>query len=361
MILSIILVIIIFSFLVFVHELGHFWAARRSGVEVQEFGFGFPPRLFGRRVGGTLYSVNLLPLGGFVRLKGESGEDRSSGSFASARYVNKFNILLAGVGMNILLAYVILTILAFTGLPPVVENQFSLGRPAYTQEPALLAASVSEGSPAQRAGIRQGDLIISAGSQRLSHEKQLFSYTQAHAGERVILKVKSGQQTKQVPVVLNPEEIGKTKGYLGVVPFLTYRQSFGFWAPVVALGLLGQLIWGTLSAFGGFLAGLLSGGGSDAAAQVTGPVGIVSLLSHVMELGVAYLWVFVASISVSLAVINALPLPALDGGRLAIVTAGRLSRRPLSAQKEAMIHTIGFVLLLILMAVVTYIDIKRIG
>lgn len=350
-------VIVIFSALVLVHELGHFLAARRGGVEVEEFGLGFPPRLFSCRIGATRYSLNLLPLGGFVKLKGEDGQDISPGSFGAASWRVKVRVLLAGVVMNLVLAFAILTGLALTGLPPIIEGQFSFGEHSYARPPRVLAALVQPGSPAEQAGIKRGDIILSAAGQSLDQPEQLVEFTRAAAGQRVSLTVERGGQQRQVEVKLRPAT--SKEGFLGVTPFLSYELRYGWQAPLVAAGILVQLVWGTLAAFGGLIAGLLVRG--EVSEAVTGPVGIAVLLGSIRELGVSYLAVFVAAISVSLAVLNSLPLPALDGGRLALLGAQRVLGRPLSARAEAIIHSIGFALLLALMAVVTYFDLKRLG
>jgi regulator of sigma E protease len=353
---SILLVLLIFASLVLVHELGHFWAARRAGIAVEEFGLGFPPRLLTRRWGQTLYSLNLLPLGGFVKLKGEDGQDTGTGSFAAASLPRQAAVLLAGVGMNALLAWIILSVLAIRGLPPILPGQFSLGEPIYTQPPQVLAAAVQAGSPAEQAGLRRGDVIVKLDQQPVAQPQQLVDTARQLAGREVTIHYLRQGRELQANARLRPAD--SKEGFLGVTPFETYRLAYGWKAPLVAAGILLQLIWGTLQAFAGLLTGFLAGR-PDAADQVTGPVGIVVLLGNIRQLGPAYLATFVAAISVSLAVLNSLPLPALDGGRLALLGAQRVTGRPLSPKTEALIHTAGFVFLIGLMLLVTYIDIKR--
>jgi regulator of sigma E protease len=356
-VLSILLIVVIFSFLVFVHELGHFLVARRNGVEVEEFGFGFPPRVLGRRIGDTDYTLNLIPLGGFVRMAGEDTDDIRPGTFGEARLFAKTKILLAGVGMNLLSAYVIVLVLCIFGLPPVIQNQFSLGHPTYGKPKQLMAAQVEPGSPAAKAGLKQGDIIDSADGVTMTNEDQLMAFTRRHAGEVVTLVVASNSQGHTVQVKLLPPN--SKVGYLGIVPFQTYTLKYGWWSPAVALGLTGQLCWETLVAFGGLVAGLICH--VTVCSQVSGPVGIVVILSNILNLGASYVLVFIAAISVSLAVVNVLPIPALDGGRLMLAVVRRLTNNVISAKAEAMVHAVGFILLLALMAVVTYFDIRRLG
>jgi regulator of sigma E protease len=351
----ILLVVAIFAVLVLSHEWGHFMAARRSGVEVEEFGFGFPPRIWGRRFGSTLYSVNALPLGGFVRLKGEDSTTTGPGTFASAPFGKKLGILLAGVGMNALLAYALLVYLCATGLPPVIPGQFSLGTPQYAQPEQVTVVDVARDSPADKAGIRRGDALLAANGSALRTEKDLMDFTRSEAGHEVTITSKRGSLTQDIRLTLRPPEL--KSGYLGVTPLVTYKLRYGWWSPLVALGLLAQLAWATVMAFAGLVVGLFVHG--RVSENVTGPVGITVILSALVQLGLSYVLLMVAQISVSLAVVNVLPLPALDGGRFAVIAYSKLTGRQVSATREAQIHTVGFVALLGLMAVVTFLDIKR--
>lgn len=356
--LVIVAIILIFGFLVFVHELGHFVAARRAGVEVHEFGFGFPPKLIGKKVGRTEYSINWIPLGGFVRLKGENLTDKAPGSFGAASFSNKTKILFAGVTMNALVALLILVGLAWTGLPPIIQNQFSFGQPQYVQDKQLMAVAVADDSPAQKAGIERGDMILSGDGQRFVAETELLAFTKSHAGQKATFEVESDGRISVIEVELRQPDSGQ--GALGVTPFQTYKQQYGFIDGIVtAVGITGQLVIGTLSAFGNLVAGLVTKG--QMSEQVAGPVGIVALLSNVLDFGLVYVLVFVVSISISLAVINALPLPALDGGRWLMAAAQKLTKRQLSERTEGLVHTVGFVALMLLMVVITYFDIERIG
>jgi regulator of sigma E protease len=358
MLLVIILIILIFGLLVFVHEFGHFIMAKRAGVTVEEFGFGFPPKLIGKTYRGTLYSLNLIPLGGFVRMAGESLEDKSPGTFGATSFWQKTKILLAGVSMNAITAYLILVYLCATGLPPVLAGQYSFGSSSYAQPKQVMAVDVVVGSPAANAGLRRGDLILKGDGQSFATEDQLFNFTKLHAGHQVTLQVSHGGHLRTIqPTLRKPNT---TDGFLGVTPFQTYRLRYNLPdAIVTAAGITLQLIWGTLAAFGGLIASLFTKG--TPGSNVTGPVGIFVLLRSVVDLGVGYVLIFVTSISISLAVINALPLPALDGGRWALALAQKVTKRTLSQRLETAVHATGFAALILLMAVVTYFDIKRFG
>jgi regulator of sigma E protease len=365
--LAILLVVLIFGLLVFVHELGHFVAARRAGIAVEEFGFGFPPRLAGWKRGGTIYSVNLLPLGGFVRLKGEDSADKSAGSFGAAAFADKVKVLLAGVGMNLATAYVVLLGLCWTGLPPMIEGQFSFGNPREVQPRQLLAAEVAPESPASYAGIKKGDIILSGNGSNFVREQDLLDFTKSHAGQEVQLTVKQGSEQRQINVRLRGEEDGKNHGYLGLTPFQTNKLGYGWEAPIVAAGLLVQLVAATFVGVLVFLAnvpsllfGLITQAPMADTATATGPVGLVVIITNLLHLGLSYIAMFVAAISVSLAVFNVLPIPAVDGGRLALVVFQRFTGRTLNPAREAIIHTTGFILLVLLMVVVTMLDIRRV-
>lgn len=354
----ILLVILIFGLLVFVHEFGHFVAAKRAGVEVEEFGFGFPPRLLGVPYRGTLYSLNAIPLGGFVKMKGETLEDTTPGSFGATNFWQKTQILLAGVAMNILTAYILLVILCATGLPPVIDGQYSFGAPSYSQPKAVMAVEVVSGSPAAAAGLQRGDLITHGNGQRLTSEDGLLTFTKAHAGQTITLEVSHRGTARTIhPQLRGPKA---TDGFLGVTPFQTYALRYSLPdAIVTAAGITLQLMWATLGAFGGLIAGLFIHG--KVSSDVTGPVGIVVLLKNIIDLGIGYVLIFVASISISLGVINALPLPALDGGRWALALVQRVTKRTLNSDIETWVHATGFAALILLMVVVTYFDIKRFG
>ncbi len=350
---SILLVVLMFASLVFVHELGHFLAARRAGIEVEEFGFGFPPRIVGKKIGKTLYSINWLPLGGFVRLQGEDGANRHAGSFAVAKTRSKVAVLLAGVGMNAVTAYLILLILCLTGLPPVLDNQFTRGTPTYAQPKQVTVVGVAKDSPAEKAGLEIGDRISTINAIPINVEQDLFNFTKTHAGQQVMVDYYRDGKLAMKNITLRGEEDGKKLGFLGVTPLVTYKLKYGWNSPLVALGLTGQLIWATLAAFGNLFTGLVAH--HQVSDQVTGPVGIVVMLGALIKIGWAYVALMVAQISLSLAVVNVLPLPALDGGRLAMLAfQGRVSQK-----FEAILHTVGFVALLGLMAIITFVDIRR--
>lgn len=347
--------ILLFALLVIVHEFGHFWTARRNGVEVEEFGIGFPPRLYGKQAGGTLYSINALPLGGFVKMKGESDSDRREGSFGAASLWVKTKILMAGVGMNLLAAFVILLVLALTQMPTLPGiDQFQVPQNQTVTESGVVALQVVEDSPASASGLEAGDRIVRIADEEIEASQQLVAATQNRTGEEVAVTFERGGSSQTVEVTLGEEDAP-----LGIAPVDLESNRYTWAAPVVALGLTVQMVGLVLAAVGDIITSLLAGAGAEAAEDVAGPVGIIFLLQNMGDLGAAYLLILVASISVSLAVFNALPIPALDGGRLAVIAGARALKKRLSETVESSIHGVGFMALIGLLLLITYVDVQR--
>lgn len=357
MILSIALIVVIFSLLIIAHELGHFIVARRNGVKVDEFGIGFPPRIFSIKKKGTEYSINLLPIGGFVRLKGEDGESSDDDSFASKGYRSRAKIVMAGVGVNFAIAYIIIVILLITGIPSILPSGFiNVGpiKPSQIQQSNLVVIGVNEGSVAQKNGISKGNEIISLNQIDLKSTGQLQELTKQNAGKEVELAVKNKSQINTYKLKLGDNQ---QAGYLGVATQPIEKAKYSpLVAIVAAFIVLIQLAYLTLMAFVNFIAGLFTR--AQVSEGVAGPVGIVSIFGSVMEFGWSYVLAFVASISLSLAVINSLPIPALDGGRMLVMTLSRLGLK-IKPDKEARLHWIGFVFLIIILIIVTVSDISR--
>lgn len=366
--------LILFVGLVIVHEYGHYKAARRGGVKVEEFGIGFPPKA--KTLGhkhGTEYTLNWLPLGGFVRLKGEHDADTEPGSYGAARLSTKVKILLAGVFMNLVTALGILTILALVGMPKLFDGQFSVESDTTTVRQDVLVGYVEPDSPAAKAGIKQGDSLFAIsktdGSGEVFHidsADQLPEITEKLAGQMVAMTIINGDSTEMVDVQLRTfEEVEASKntddpkGYLGIAPSeYTLRRST--WsAPIVAIGTAGEFTWLTLKGIGTALSDLFTGNASQAADQVAGPVGVFVLLRDGTLLGFQFVLMIIAVISLTLAIINALPIPALDGGKLFVTLLFRAIRKPLTPKMEDWIHGTGFALLMVLFVLITVVDVRR--
>jgi regulator of sigma E protease len=366
-ILLLVLGLILFVGLVVVHEYGHFKVARRNGVDVEEFGVGLPPKVWGKKIkSGFEFSVNALPLGGFVRLKGENDADKSPGSFGAAPLWAKVKIMLAGVAMNLLVAYLMFLLLALIGMPKLVEDQFTVASDTTTirqveNQGVVLVAKILEGSPADKAKIKSGDEIRSVNGEEINNPNQVVDITRSNAGEEIPIILQRGEQRLAKTVKLNDQDQGQ--GYLGVVGESGEKgiqiDRFSYSAPIVAGGVTLQFTQLTLKGIGTALGNLVVGNTDKASEQVAGPVGIFVLLREGTSLGLNFILMIIAIISLTLAIFNALPIPALDGGRLFVTLLYRAIRRPLTKSKENFIHGTGFVLLLSLLVLLTIVDVNR--
>jgi regulator of sigma E protease len=349
-------VIIIFSILVIAHEFGHFITARRNGVKVLEFGIGFPPRLWSIKKGETRYSVNLFPIGGFVRLYGEDGTETGPRSFNSKSFWQKTKIVMAGVTVNFIIAYVIFTGLLIAGVPPIIQNlpEFGPIKPITTTATSLTVFDVTKDSAANKAGIVQGDNLISIDNQKFNNSDDLRAYTKAHAGQNVNLIYTHNGNQQEKTIILGTDS---SNGILGLVAEPITISRYNWWAaPFAALILMVQLIFATLAAFGSLIIGLFTR--AKVSEGVAGPIGVVSLFSQIVHFGPTYILLFVASISLSLAVINALPLPALDGGRELMMILRKVGVK-ITPERENLIHILGFAALIGLMLIVSISDITK--
>ncbi len=344
-----------------VHELGHAIVARRNGVEVDEFGIGFPPRAWKKKLkNGTLFTLNWLPLGGFVRLKGEHDSATGPGTYGGATLWVKAKILLAGVVMNWVTAVVIFTILALSGIPELVPNQFSIPSDTKVSSQQVFAAGVANGSPAQKAGIQPQDVLVQANHHDLKSAQQLVDFTTAHAGQNITLTVKHDKQTRDVSFTLNKEH-SASQGYAGISPYEQTTKRSTWSAPIVGAGLTAQLTWETLKGLGTTVSQLAHRQFQQASQNVAGPVGIFSILKSSSEIGLKPVLFLIGIISLTLAVMNVLPIPALDGGRLFVTLIFRALKRPLTKEREESIQAAGFLALMALVLLVTVVDIGRLS
>lgn len=395
-ILMLVLGLVLFVGLVVIHELGHFLAARRNGVEVEEFGIGFPPAFWRKRIkspkGDYDFTLNVLPLGGFVRLKGEHDSDDEKGTFGAAPLLAKTKIMVAGVAMNLLTAYVLLLLGAFIGLPQIVDNQFTVNSDAHTIRQAdvsVVVDGVAQNSPAEKAGLESGDEITGIGEtngeiQPVLNTNSVQRLSAYFAGQPVNIEYLRDGEVKTTSTVLNTKEVVEASqqtnhptGYLGVgldinsdgLTMVRYTWS----APVVAAGTLTQFTGLTFQALGHALAGvgsILAGfvtnndtarvaGQTTASEQVSGPVGIFVVLKEGSALGFQFVLFIMGIVSLSLAIMNILPIPALDGGRLWFTLIARLFNKRLSQKAEELINGIGFLVLIGLMILISVVDVKR--
>jgi regulator of sigma E protease len=369
-----ILGLILFVGLVVLHELGHFLVARRNGVQVEEFGIGFPPTVWLKRIksrkGDYDFTINALPLGGFVRLKGEHDADRKPGSFGAASLPAKIKVMVAGVVVNFLIGIVLLTFVALVGMPQFIEGQFTVPSDSKVAHQELLIAYVKPGSPAEKAGLKAQDRLLTLGpaeqQQQVNDADTFPDLTQKYAGQKVSITYKRGNRVQTAtPTLLSRGEVEKSKqtdepkGYLGIAPSEYVLRRSTWSAPIVALGLTKQFTIATLKGLGSAASNIVRGNGREASQNVSGPVGIFVVLKDGSLLGYQFVLFLVAIISLTLAIMNVLPIPALDGGRLFVTLLFRGIKRPLSQQTEDLIHGVGFAALMALFLLITVVDIRR--
>lgn len=339
--------LVVLSVLVFVHELGHFVVAKRSGIKVEEFGFGYPPRLFGVRYGETIYSINLLPLGGFVRMLGENGGAIRDDEPADPRAFNakskraRAAVLFAGSAMNLLLAPLLFTAVFMIGEPVACAtcNRVEI-------------YGVQSGSPAARAGLTDSDLLLSINGQAVHTAQDVRDQIHA-AGERPIAVVvqRKGQplDLEMTPHLVDGQPIiGIQLGPQYVV------VSHPIWE-AVPLGVqrTGQMLVV-------FFDGLKQMVTREAPAELVGPVGVAELTGRAAQAGINYLLQFTAFLSLNLAIFNLLPIPGLDGARLAFVVLETVrGGKKINPQIEGAIHLAGMALLITLMLYVSFNDVRR--
>lgn len=379
---GIVIGIIALTILVVLHELGHALVARRNGVRVEEFGIGFPPAAYKKKVKKSFlgknvaYSVNWLPLGGFVKLQGEHDDDKKPGDYGAATFWQKTKILLAGVAMNWLTAAVLLTLLAWFGLPQLVPHQFTVAGDTRVIYNPVVLASIEKDLPAESAGLKSGDAIISVNGKKVEASAQLSEAAAAHKGEMVRVTYKRDGAERVAHVALRSTNNDR-RGYLGA-GLSQERFTRSTWsAPIVGIGVTAQLTGITLQGLGQVIGDGVSGlvmklmpndsaqkqanqKLSSASQSIGGPLSIFGILFPAAErAGMRYVVMMTALISLTLAVMNILPIPALDGGRWFVTAVFRLLKKPLTKEREEKIHGTGFLVLLLLVVLVTVSDLAK--
>jgi len=375
LILGIIVGLVVLVILVVLHELGHAIVAKRNGVVVEEFGIGFPPKAWGKKLkNGMLFTINWLPLGGFVKLQGEHDAATHKGDYGAATFWQKTKILLAGVVANWLVAVLLLTGLALpSGIPKIIPDQFSIPADTTTVSTPVQITNLVDNYPAKKAGLQTGDKIIRFDGEKIDTVQQLITASKAHRGQTVAVEYTRDGTTNKVNVTLRNADSAVFGAGLGQQDSIKATWS----APVVGVVTTAQYTWVTLQGFGNlvvnFFGGLIgqlstSEAGraaaserlNEAGASVAGPLGILGVIfPAASEAGVAQVVFLAAIISLTLAVMNALPIPALDGGRWFVSALYKVLKRPLTKEKEEKIHGTGFAVLMLLVIVITVSDVFK--
>jgi len=372
MITAIIVFVIILSVIVFVHELGHFLVARFFGVKTDEFGFGLPPRIIGivkndegrweivkggskKEFRRMILSLNWIPVGGFVAIKGENGEEAEvQDSFGSKPIWQRISMISAGVVMNIVLAFVILTFGFLVGLPSVIDD---LPSSAKVSNPQVQVFTVLEGSPADQAGIEPGDTITSINGTTFANTGEIQDFIKERKTKEIeVVLSRQGDEVVREIVPITLEETGEVGIGVGLadIGIVTYPIH---WAVIRGAESTVYLTEAVVVAFYDLFKNMIIK--QEVAVDLSGPVGIAVLTGKFARMGFAYVLQFAALLTVNLAVINFLPFPALDGGRVLFLVIEKIRRKPLPQKIEAAIHNTGFLLLLLLLALVTFRDIFR--
>ncbi len=370
------IIIVFFSLigLMALHEFGHFVIAKKCGVKVEEFGIGYPPRIIGKKIGQTLYSLNLLPFGAFVKIYGEEGGIESAQSFSEKPIWQRASIVIGGVVSFWLISAILLSIVFGLGVSQAISDE------AEAKNPKVQIVAIASGSPAEKAGIRLGDTIkqFSITERRSEGEKEgtLFDFvptqqfqinkvkeiqelTEKYKGEKITLTIERGKEiftASLIPRILPPEG----EGPMGVGLARTALTNYPWYlSPIkgieASLNLTVSIGSGLIEVFGN----IVRGKGLPPGSQLMGPIGIGSLMTQVAQLGVSYYLQFVALISIYLAIFNLLPIPALDGGKLLFLGIEKIRKKPVSPKIEQNITGGFFTVLVALMIWVTIKDIIR--
>lgn len=342
------------SLLILVHEWGHFYAARRLGIKIEEFGFGFPPNLVSTVKNGTRFVLNLLPIGGYVKIYGEHGEGKHEHqSFAGRPVWQRFIVVVAGVCMNLVLAWILLSFAHAVGIVHVADEKTAATRVAIV--------AVEPDSPAGRGGVLFGDIItaisVDAHDTPITDIKELQAIIKARAGKTIKLILHRNGSERSLSLIPR-ENPPKGSGALGIaMEYVLIEKTPWYKAPFIGLRSTYYAVSNTVVGFGEMIRSIVTE--KKLPSDISGPVGIFRFAGNIRDLGFSYILQFIAMLSVNLAVLNALPIPALDGGRILFMILEKIRRKTLAPKWENLAHAIGFVTLIILMILITIRDVRN--
>ena len=384
LIFGIIIGLISLTFLVALHELGHALAAKKNGVKLKEYAIGFPPRIKSFKAKtdkilpkGTKISIGAIPLGGFVRLQGEHDSDSKKGDYGAASFWGKTQILFAGVAMNWLVAFVIFTVLAISGMPKLLPNQFYLSSDAKISGGGVQVSVISKNSPAEKAGLNKNDTLLEFNGQKVENSTKIRQDLKNNAGKTVSLKISRNGKEISKSVKLNEKG---NNGFLGAVLSDGMQKIHSTWsAPIVGLGTTVQFTGETFKGvgelfvnfFGGIFEKVIPNSDSQknantqlskAGESVSGPVMVIGgIFPNIVSMGMDMILMLTAIISISLACMNVLPIPALDGGRWFMTFIFRvLLKKPLPKETEENINGWSFLALMGLSVLIIVLDFTKI-
>lgn len=353
---------IIFAFvsiiiLIILHEFGHFITARRFGVRVEEFGLGYPPRVFGKKIGETVYSLNLLPFGGFVKLFGEEKDIKDPRSFSSKPIWQRSLIVAAGVISFWIISAILFAFIFWQGATQQISDEETF----FLTTPKVQITSIAKNSPAEKAGLGQGDTVkrfaIGEESVEIGTVKRLQELTTEHAGKEIILTIERGKQlfdVQMVPRISPPDG----EGAMGVALIRTSIVSYPWYtAPFYGIQTTFNLTILLIKGWGSIFLDLVRG--VPTGVQIVGPIGVFGLATQMSQLGIIYFLQFIAIISINLAFLNILPIPALDGGKLLFLAIEKVRGKPISEKVEQSVTTFFFILLIALVLLITLKDVQK--
>lgn len=353
MIIYIIVSIVSLIILMVLHELGHFLVAKRFGVKVEEFGIGIPPRIFARKFGETVYSLNLLPIGAFVKIYGEDQKIEDKRSFSEKSIFQRALILLGGVFAFWIVAFVLLTFIAGMGIPTSVDDDI------YSPDARVMILGVEEGFPAEIAGIKAGDVLITLSSKKeqiiIERVSDVREFLNQNQGEEVAVLVKRGNLEKELSMISLEEE-----GIMGVFLERTEIKKYVWYqAPIQGALMTGRITANVVYFLGSSVKRVILRESLPPGVRMAGPVGIVrDVLAGALQVGLMdYLQVMVM-ISISLAIFNLLPIPALDGGRLLFLIIEKIKGKPINPKLEQNLIVLSFMMLIGIFFLVTFYEIR---
>jgi len=355
MFLSIIIAFLSLIALAILHEFGHFILAKKFGVKVEEFGIGYPPRIFAKKIGETVYSLNLLPFGALVKIKGEEGNIESLESFSGKPIWQRALIVFGGVASFWLIAAIILSIVFAIGVNEVIDDEIS------AINPKVQIVAVAPNSPSQAAGLKAGDIILEIKNQKsnikIDKVKDFQDFTKENLGQEIIVTIQRGNESKEVSITprITPPA---GEGPLGVALVRTAIKNYPWWlAPIKGMQATFNITILIIKGFSQVLASAFRG--LPTGVEFIGPVGIGSLIAQATQLGVAYFLQFIALIAIYLAIFNILPIPAFDGGKLLFLAIEKIKGKPIKQRVEQGLNAVFFALIIFLSVVVTIKDIAK--
>ncbi len=358
MITTIFVFLLIIGFLVLVHEIGHFFAAKKASMSVEEFGIGFPPTIYKKKRGETTYAINLIPIGGYVKIKGEEDSNQKDpGSFSSRPVWQRMAVIVSGVGMNILAGCFLFIILFSVSAPVEITDKIDK---KYILSNQILINEIIEGSPAQKSSLKLGDEIVSIQGMKIESIEMFqeeISYLKDKEALLGIIRSKNYQEILITPQII--EEISPERAVIGVglskMGNVRFPPHKAIWWGIVSSFSYIQAIG---SAFGRIIKSAAIGEGVG---EVGGPIAIAVMINDAIDLGLGRVLIFMAILSFNLAILNILPFPALDGGRLIFLVTEAVRGKPSRKEVEEWFHRIGFILLILFAIFITYKDLIRFG